>query len=95
MRKPRLLRPQLVCRLSGGFSQRQIIPQAAWSFGQPRPISRSVRAGRPHRPSFPQPRAGCAGLLARRRPAARYARRRPRRSPHRTRCSRPRCSTRP
>ena len=33
--------------LSGGFSQRQIMPQAAPSSGQPRPISRLGRAGRP------------------------------------------------
>ena len=42
--------------LTGGSSQRQIVPRAAASFGQPRPISRLVRinAGRPHRPCFPQ-----------------------------------------
>ena len=33
--------------LSGGVSQRQSMPQAARSFGQPRPISRLGRAGRP------------------------------------------------
>ena len=31
--------------LSGGPSQRQIVPQATPSFGQPRPISRLGRAG--------------------------------------------------
>ena len=35
---------------SGGCSQRQITPQAAPSFGQPRPISRLGRADRLHRP---------------------------------------------
>eukprot|EP00964_Phaeocystis_antarctica_P002224 scaffold1147_cov68-Phaeocystis_antarctica.AAC.16 len=39
--------------LSGGCSQRQIVPQATPSFGQPRPISRLGRAGRPYRPCFP------------------------------------------
>ena len=39
--------------ISGGFSQRQITPQAALSFGQPRPISRLGRSGRPYRPCFP------------------------------------------
>ena len=39
-------RSRLSC-LSGGFSQRQSMPQAAPSFGQPLPISRSGRAGRP------------------------------------------------
>ena len=39
--------------LSGGPFQRQIVPQAALSFGQPRPISRFGRAGRPYRPCFP------------------------------------------
>ena len=34
--------------LSGGLSQRQITPQAAPSFGQPRPISRWVHAGHPN-----------------------------------------------
>eukprot|EP00964_Phaeocystis_antarctica_P120944 scaffold84678_cov64-Phaeocystis_antarctica.AAC.2 len=33
--------------LSGGFSQRRGMPQAARSFGQPRPVSRLVCAGRP------------------------------------------------
>ena len=36
--------------LSGGSSQRRIVPQVALSFGQPRPISRLGRAGRPYRP---------------------------------------------
>ena len=36
--------------LSGGPFQCQIVPQAAPSFGQPRPISRFARAGRPYRP---------------------------------------------
>ena len=35
--------------LSGGLSQHQITLQAAPSLGQPRPISRLGRAGRPHR----------------------------------------------
>ena len=39
--------------LSGGPFQRKIVPQAAPSFGQPRPISRLGRAGRPYRPCFP------------------------------------------
>ena len=38
--------------LSGGPFQCQIVPQAAPSFGQPRPISRLGRAGRPYRPCF-------------------------------------------
>ena len=37
-------------RPSGGSSQRQTMVQAAPNFGQPRPISRSGRAGRPCRP---------------------------------------------
>ena len=32
--------------LSGGFFQRQIVPQAAPSFGQPRPISRLLSTHR-------------------------------------------------
>eukprot|EP00964_Phaeocystis_antarctica_P097845 scaffold63917_cov52-Phaeocystis_antarctica.AAC.4 len=42
--------------LSGGFSQRQSMPQAAPSFDQPRPISRlgRINAGRPHRPCIRQ-----------------------------------------
>jgi len=36
--------------LSGGRSQRLLMPQAATSVGQPRPVSRLVRAGRPYRP---------------------------------------------
>ena len=43
---------------SGGLSlsQRQVTPQAAPSFGQPRPISRLGRAGRPsHRPCSHRP----------------------------------------
>eukprot|EP00964_Phaeocystis_antarctica_P116595 scaffold80532_cov64-Phaeocystis_antarctica.AAC.3 len=45
--------------LSGGPFQRQAVPQATPSFGQPRPISRLGRAGRPYRPCFPHspPRA--------------------------------------
>eukprot|EP00964_Phaeocystis_antarctica_P073327 scaffold44985_cov68-Phaeocystis_antarctica.AAC.6 len=35
--------------LSGGGFQRQSMPQAAPSFGQPRPISRSRCAGQPYR----------------------------------------------
>ena len=35
-----------------GRFRRQSMPQAAQSFGQPRPISRVVCAGRPHRPCF-------------------------------------------
>ena len=38
--------------LSGGWFQRQVMPQAARRFGQPRPISRLSRAGRPHRACF-------------------------------------------
>ena len=38
--------------LSGGPFQRQLVPQATLSFGQPRPISRLGRAGRPYRPCF-------------------------------------------
>ena len=38
--------------ISGGSPQRQITPQAAPSSGQPRPIRRLGRAGRPHRPWF-------------------------------------------
>ena len=45
--------------LSGGFSQRQITPQAAPGCGQPRPISHLVRAGRPHRPCFRQAGSPC------------------------------------
>ena len=37
---------------SGGCLQRQIMPQAVPNFGQPRPISRSGRAGRPYRACF-------------------------------------------
>ena len=36
--------------VSGGFSQRQSMPQAAPSSGQPRPIRRLGRAGRAYRP---------------------------------------------
>ena len=39
-------------RPSAAFFQRQIMPVAAPSSGQPRPISRLGRAGRPHRPCF-------------------------------------------
>ena len=39
--------------LSGCSSQRQTMPLAARSFGQPRPTSRLDRAGRPHRTCFP------------------------------------------
>jgi hypothetical protein len=35
--------------LSGGYFQHQVVPQAAPSVGQPRPISRVCRAGRPYR----------------------------------------------
>eukprot|EP00964_Phaeocystis_antarctica_P078117 scaffold48578_cov55-Phaeocystis_antarctica.AAC.1 len=42
--------------LSGGPFQRQIVPQTAPSFGQPRPISRLGRAGRPYWPCFPHRR---------------------------------------
>ena len=38
--------------LSGGYYQRQLMPQAARSSGQPRSISRLCRAGRPYRPCF-------------------------------------------
>eukprot|EP00964_Phaeocystis_antarctica_P045252 scaffold26038_cov65-Phaeocystis_antarctica.AAC.2 len=38
--------------LSGGPFQGQTVPQAALSFGQPRPISRFGGAGRPYRPCF-------------------------------------------
>ena len=38
--------------LSWSPFQCQIVPQAATSFGQPRPISRLGRAGRPHWPCF-------------------------------------------
>ena len=34
-------------------SQRQIVLQAAWSFGQPRPTRRLGRAGRPAIPALP------------------------------------------
>eukprot|EP00964_Phaeocystis_antarctica_P127600 scaffold91265_cov65-Phaeocystis_antarctica.AAC.2 len=37
---------------SGGCLQRQIMPQAVPNFGQPRPISRLGRAGRPYRACF-------------------------------------------
>ena len=43
--------------LSGGPFQGQTVPQAALSFGQPRPISRLGRAGRPYRPCFSHRRA--------------------------------------
>eukprot|EP00964_Phaeocystis_antarctica_P070674 scaffold43060_cov56-Phaeocystis_antarctica.AAC.1 len=36
-----------------GFSLRQSTPQAALGSGQPRPISRLGRSGRPYRPCFP------------------------------------------
>ena len=39
--------------LSGGLFQRQIVPRAAPSFGQPGPISRLGRAGQPYGPTFP------------------------------------------
>ena len=39
-------------RLSEGFPQCQIMPQAALSFGQPRSISQLGRAGLPYRPCF-------------------------------------------
>ena len=39
--------------LPAGLYQRPIVLQAAACPGQPRPISRSGRAGRPHRPCFP------------------------------------------
>eukprot|EP00964_Phaeocystis_antarctica_P036908 scaffold21069_cov58-Phaeocystis_antarctica.AAC.3 len=39
--------------LSGGFFQRQTTPQPAQRSGQPRPISRLGRSGRPYRPCFP------------------------------------------
>eukprot|EP00964_Phaeocystis_antarctica_P127711 scaffold91415_cov31-Phaeocystis_antarctica.AAC.1 len=47
----RRLRPSW---LSGGVLQRQLMPQAAPSSGQPRPISRlgRINAGGPHRPCF-------------------------------------------
>ena len=38
---------------SGGSSQRQIMPQAAPSFGQPRPIRRLGLSVQPCRPCFP------------------------------------------
>ena len=38
--------------LFGGCFQRQAMPQAAPGFGQPRPMSRLGRAGRPYRPWF-------------------------------------------
>ena len=39
---------------SGGSSQRQIVLQAAWSFGQPQSISRlgRINASRPYRSCF-------------------------------------------
>ena len=46
--------------LSGGPFQCQSVPQAAPSFGQPRPISRLGRAGRPYRPYRPCCGIGCA-----------------------------------
>ena len=46
--------------LSGGDLQRQIVLQAAPSFGQPRPISCLGRAGRPYGPCFPQGSARAA-----------------------------------
>eukprot|EP00964_Phaeocystis_antarctica_P121362 scaffold85027_cov69-Phaeocystis_antarctica.AAC.3 len=42
--------------LSGGLFRRQSTPQAAPSFGQPRPTSRLGRAGRPYRACFPHGR---------------------------------------
>tara|TARA_B100000795_G_C22558473_1_gene345350 strand:+ start:73 stop:339 length:267 start_codon:yes stop_codon:yes gene_type:complete len=42
----------LASGLFGGCFQRQIMPQAAPSFAQPRPISRVGRAGRPPRPLY-------------------------------------------
>ena len=47
--------------LSGGFFQRQLVPKATPGFGQPRPISRLGRAGRPYLPCFPH---RCAALVA-------------------------------
>ena len=47
--------------LSGGPFQRQIVPQAPPSFGQPRPTSRLGRAGRPYRPCFPHSRSPLMG----------------------------------
>ena len=52
--------------LLGGFSQRQTMTKASPSFGQPRPISRLGRAGRPYRhgivPTVPDHRAELAQL---------------------------------
>ena len=53
MSKASWLGPRPACRLSAGFSQRQIMPRAAWSFGQPRPTRRLGRAGRPAIPALP------------------------------------------
>ena len=47
-------RPRLGVSLKASFSAtRQVVPQAARCFGQPRPISRLGHAGRPHQPYFP------------------------------------------
>ena len=45
MLKPSWLGTRPACRLSAGFSQRQITPRAARSVGQPRPIRHLGRAG--------------------------------------------------
>ena len=50
-RKTKVAQPSASWRC-GGSCQRQAMPQAAASVGQPRPSSGSVHAGRPHRPCF-------------------------------------------
>eukprot|EP00964_Phaeocystis_antarctica_P021830 scaffold12121_cov57-Phaeocystis_antarctica.AAC.4 len=50
----------------GGLCQHQVVLQAAPTFGQPRPISRLGRAGRPYRPCFSHRHpcdAGAKGML--------------------------------
>ena len=54
VRKTSWLRPRPAGSPEAATFQRQTTPQAAPSFGQPQPISRLGRLGRPSRPCLPQ-----------------------------------------